>query len=141
MFARLRDHRGNGLADVAHALARQRPTRRFRHSAAIARADRPERAHRADLIGGHVTAGENGDDARRSAGPRSVNVADDGVRVRGTDDHAVQFAGKADVSNETSSSAQQPEILDAPDRRADTFRRGLCRGVYCNSSRRISSRS
>ena len=37
--------------------------------------------------------------------------------------------------------AQQPVILDAPDRGADPFRRGFYRGVYCNSSRRRSSRS
>jgi hypothetical protein len=63
------------------------------------------------------------------------------VRMRRADQHAMQFTVKADIGDETSAAAQQPDILDAPDRCADPLRRGLYRGVYCSSSRRRSSRS
>ena len=54
-----------GFADMAHALARKRPARRLRHRLAVGAADRPQRRHRTDMVGGHVGAGEDGDDARR----------------------------------------------------------------------------
>jgi hypothetical protein len=101
----------------------------------------PERAHRADAVCSHVGTAESGNDAWRGPRTRSVNAADDSVGVRRAHDRALQFAGNDEVGDETSATAQQPDILDAPDRGADPFRRGSYRGVYCNSSRRRSSRS
>ena len=76
LLARLADDDGDRLADMAHALARKRPARRLRHRLAIGAADRPQRAHRTDMIGGHVGATEDGDDARRGRRPRRVDLAD-----------------------------------------------------------------
>jgi hypothetical protein len=63
------------------------------------------------------------------------------VGVRRAHDRALQFAGNHDIGDVASAAAQQPDILDAPNRGADPVRRDLYRGVYCNSSRRRSSRS
>ena len=141
LLPRLRDDNGDGLADVTHARPCQRPARRFRHRLAVAAADRPERAHRADTVRGHIGAAENGDNAGRGLRARSINAADDSVGVRRAHDRALQFGGNDEVGDETSATAQQPDIFDAPDRSADPFLRGFYRSVYCNSSRRRSSRS
>ena len=53
----------------------------------------------------------------------------------------MQLAVDGDIGDEATAAAQQPDILDAPDRCADAFPRGLNRGVYCSSSRSSSSRS
>ncbi len=67
LFTGLRDQRGNRLADVAYAITGKRPARRFRHCAAVAGADGPERTHRADAVRSHIDAAENGDYAGRIA--------------------------------------------------------------------------
>jgi hypothetical protein len=92
------------------------------------------------MVGGHVGAAENGDHARSRRRPRSIDLAYDRVRVRRTNDRAVQFARNDDVGDEAPAAAQKPCILDAPDRCADAVVR-LDRGVYCSSSRNRSSRS
>jgi len=53
----------------------------------------------------------------------------------------MEFTGDDDVGDETTAAAREPGIFDAMQRCADAFRGWLGRGVYCNSSRRRSSRS
>ena len=59
----LGNDRGNGFADMPHRAARQRPARRLGHRLAIRALDGPKRRHGTDLVGGHIGAGEHGDDA------------------------------------------------------------------------------
>jgi hypothetical protein len=92
------------------------------------------------MIGGHVGATEDGDDARRGRRPRRIDLADDRVGVRRANDRAMQLTGNDDVGDKAPTAAQKPRIFDAPDRCADAVVR-LDRGVYCSSSRNRSSRS
>jgi hypothetical protein len=140
LLARPPNYDGDRLADVADALARECPTRRLRHRFAIGAADRPQCAHRTDTVGGHVGAAENGDHARRGRCLRSIDVANDRMRVRGTNDRAIKLAGNDYVGDEAAAAAQKPPILDAADRCADSVVR-LDRRVYCSSSRNRPSRS
>jgi hypothetical protein len=93
------------------------------------------------LIRSHVGAGQYRDDARRGARLRTVDLANVRMRVRGADDHAVQFIRDDNIGDITAVAAQQPVILDAPRRCADALRSAPGPGVYSNSSRRRSSRS
>ena len=141
LLARLRDHDRDRLADVANVLARECPAWRLCHRSAVDPLDRPKRTHRADPVGCHVGAAENGYDTGRAERRRRFDIANGSVRVRGAHDRGMEFAGDDDIGDEAAAAAQQPDILDAPDRYADSFPRGLNRGVYCNSSRSRSSRS
>ena len=71
------------------------------------------------MVGGHVGAGEDGDDAGRGRRPRRVDLADDRVRVRRANDHAMQLAGNVDVGDKAPIAAQK---LAHP-RRAGPMRR------------------
>ena len=92
------------------------------------------------MIGCHVGATEDGDDARRGRRPRCIDLANDRVRVRRANHRAMQLAGNINVGDKAPTAAQKPRIFDAPDRCADAVVR-LDRGVYCSSSRNRSSRS
>jgi hypothetical protein len=65
LLARLANNDRNRLANMTHALARQRPAWRLCHRRAVGASDRPQRAHRADMIASHVGAAENRDHAGR----------------------------------------------------------------------------
>ena len=72
LLARLCDHDRDRLADVADVLARQCPAWRLCHRPAVDPLDRPKRTHRADPVGCHVGAAENGYDTGRGRAPPTL---------------------------------------------------------------------
>ena len=118
---RLRDHRHDRLADVAHRVARQRKARRLRHRRAVARANRPQRPHRRHAVRRHVGAGEHRHDAGHGPGGRGVDAANARMGVRRAHQHAGERAGQLDVGDEAPAPEQEAAILDAAQRRADAL--------------------
>ncbi len=122
LIARSGNHHSDRLADVAHALARERPARRLVHSRAVGAGNAPQRCHRPDAVGGHVGAGVDGDDARRGGGGLRVDAVDAGVRVRRTHERARELAFEHEIANELSLADEKAQVFAAAHRRADTFR-------------------
>ena len=121
LLAGLGDHCCHRLADMAHGVARQRKARRLGHRRAVVRADDPERPHRSHIVGRHVRAAENGNNAGQGDGGSCIDSADAGVGVRRTHEHAVQGTRHIDVGDESSVAEQETPILDAAQRHADAF--------------------
>ena len=120
-----------------------------RPSAAVVRADRPQRPHRADSVGRHVGAGEDRDDAGRArCGARASIRANSRVRVGRAHDHACIAPASCDVGHVAAAAEQEScAILDAPHdapmpcaMHRPTFGAPIDR-VYCSSSRSRSRRS
>ena len=113
---------------MAHRAARQRKARRLGHRRAVARADRPQRPHRADAVGRHVGAGEHGDDAGQRLRPPRRRCA----RMRACacgerTSTQCNAPGSVDVGDEAAAAEQEARILDAAHRRADAFDAKRCR--------------
>jgi hypothetical protein len=136
--ARFGDHGRNRLADMAHRAAREREAVRLRHRLAVGRFDRPQRRHRADLVGCHVGAGQHRHHARKRCRPRGVDAPDMGMGVRRAHQHAMQLARQHQVGDEAALPAQELGVLDAQHCRADALVFQI--GAYCNSSRSRSRR-
>ena len=82
---------GDGVADVAHLVLRQRVVRRVLHVLG----DRPRAGHRCGPVLGEVVAGVDGDDAGRLRRGGRVDVDDAGVCVRAADERQVSAPGTA----------------------------------------------
>ena len=103
------DNDRDRLADIAHALDRDRPALDRRLYA-----DDEARRQRGDL-----SAGENGRDAECLARRRSVDGADFRMRVRRAQDRGVQRAGTyAEVVDEAAAPDEQRGIFDTLNRLA-----------------------
>jgi hypothetical protein len=129
--ARLGNHRGDRLADVAHDIARQRKARRLGHGFAVARLNDPQRPHGPDAVGGHVVSAEHRDDARTSARRGCIDRANLRVPMEGAHENAMQGTGSIDVGHEAATAEQKAAILEAAKRRTDA----LMIAGYCSSSR------
>ena len=106
----IRDDRGHGLADEAHALAGQGPDPAGHRQGGVRGVDGD----------GHPGAPEIGseedaDDAGRAASRRHIDGADAGMRVRRAQHYGVQAAGHAEVVDELSGAGDEPWILAAAD--------------------------
>ena len=110
-----------------------------------ARADRPERRHRADAVGRHVGAGEHGDDAgQRAAPPRHRCVRMRACACGERTSTQCNSPGSVDVGDEAARG--RAETARSSTRRTDapmpSCARLSSRGVrYCSSSRSRSRRS
>ena len=94
---RLRDHRHDRLAAMAHRSPRQGEARRLGHGRAVARAHRPQRPHRRHAVGRHVGAGEHRDDAGRGHRRRHVDPSNARMGMRRAHQDTGERAGKLDV--------------------------------------------
>ena len=115
-LAGLGDRCCHRLADMAHGVACQRKARRLGHRRAVVRADDPERSHRSDIVGRHVRAAEDRNDAGQSDGGSRIDTANAGVGVRRTHEHAVQGTGHIDVGDVSAMAEKETPILDAAQR-------------------------
>ena len=140
LLAGLGDHCRHRLADMAHGVARQRKARRLGHWRAVVRADDPERPHRGDVVGRHIRAAENCNDAWQDEGGSCIDAANAGVGVRRTHERAMHGTGHIDVADVSAVAEQETPILDAAQRHADAFHITLPRlrregeGAICNPS-------
>ena len=132
--AALRQNDRHRLADVPHALARERPARRLGHRRAVVRADRPQRTHRPDAVRRHVGADEDRDDAGGGRRRTDVDRADARVRVRRAHDRAVQCIGNGEIGDELAAPREEAQVLLAEHPRPDPL-------VHCRSTRARSSAS
>jgi hypothetical protein len=136
--AGLGDHGRQRLADVVRRAAREREAVRLRHRLAVGRLDRPQRRHRADLVGRHVGAGQHRDNAGQGGGAGDIDAADTRMGVRRAHQHAMQFARQHQVGDEAAPPAQELGVFDAQHRRADALVFQI--RAYCSSSRSRSRR-
>jgi hypothetical protein len=72
-----------------------------------------------DREGAEVAGREGGVDALEGAGVVEFDARDAGVRGRRADDPHPDLAGPVDVVDEVTEPAQQPGILQSPDRLSD----------------------
>ena len=107
------DHHRDRLADIAHAIDRNRPAFDRRLDA-----DREARRQRLDL-----GAGDHGDNAGRPPRGGQVDRADVGMRMRGAKNSGVTRARRyADIVDEAAAAGEQRQVFDALDRLADPVR-------------------
>ncbi len=115
----LGDDDGDRVADMAHAPQGQRRVRRLDHGRAVPRLDQPAAGQAADLVGGHVGAGEDAGDPRGLPRRRGVDAADARVRVRRAQDVGVELVGPVDVVGVAAVAGDEAPVLLAPEARAD----------------------
>ena len=72
---------GDGFADMAHAVSRQSQSGRLRHRRAVRVAHGPHEGDRADPVGFHVRASQNGSHAGHVFGIGGIYVAQLSVRI------------------------------------------------------------
>src|SRR3954451_3893386 len=102
------DAGGDGLADIAHLVGRQRrPGRRL---GARRLGHDPDRLHPGEIGGGEHAAADVG---------RHRDPPDPGMRMSATQEHDVLRAGKPNVGDEFAAAAQMAVVLPAQQRRAD----------------------
>ncbi len=115
LLARLGDHDGDGVADMAHLADSEHGMRRLGHRRAVLVVDLPAAGHAADVVGLHVGAGEHRDHARPGLGGRGIDAGDPRVRPLGAADEGIELSGPVDVVGVGASPAQEPHILLAAD--------------------------
>ena len=115
----LGNHRRQGLADIAHAVARQARVRRHDHRAAVAAVQGDGAGQIA--VAGLVELGLGQDQMHAGCRPRrrDVDAAQDAVRMGRADELGEQQAGEIPVGAVAALAAQQPRILLARDRLRD----------------------
>ena len=109
----LRDHHRDRLADIHHALARQRvPVRHHELAAAAARQRRMAR-HAADAGGVDVGGGHDRDHAAHLLRCIHVDAADAGVGVRRAHEGRRGLTGLGGIGDEAAVAAHEVVVLDA----------------------------
>src|SRR6185503_14631969 len=114
-----RDDRGDGLADVAHAIDRQRivlATRAGGRVPAASLAGAGQRQGRAELA--DVVAGDDLEDARPPERRRRVDLLDARVSVRAAHERDVVHAGQGEIAHVARRSGDETRIFFAPDFRS-----------------------
>ena len=118
----LRDHAGDGVADVADlALGEHRMGARL-HVRAVPGLDHPAADQIAPFGRLDVVAGQHREHAGRRLGAALVDAADPGVRVRRADEIGIDLARPVDVVREVPGAGDEALVLLAPDRSADPVR-------------------
>ena len=117
---RFGEDRGHRLADMPHAVARQRPARRLRHRRSVLGRNLPEAGHRADPVTRHVGAGQHRGDAGNGARRGRLDRQNLRVGMIGAHEAAMQRAGDDAVRHIASPAGEKPLVFQTPDRRADT---------------------
>ena len=122
-FARLRigvgDDDGDVIADVAHFALREGGMAARFHRRAVLGMDHPAANEAADLIGGDMLAGENGDDARHFGGCRAIDAVDGRMSVRRAHKIGMGLARAVDVIDIAAFAGDEANIFLALDRGAD----------------------
>ena len=113
MLTRVRDDEDDGIADVAHALARQQRARRGNGRRAVAALARAIARHVAHAVGGQVGACEHGEDARSTRRRARVDPDDARVGVGRAHEHPVRLARHVEVVGVAAEAVEQPRVLDA----------------------------
>ena len=133
----VRDHHGDGLADVADFVAGERDLRARRLDRRIGHQHR-------DLAGGdarrHVVGGEHRVNARHRSGRRAVDAANAGVAVGAADESRVQHAGQVHVIDELAAPGEQGRVFEARDPCAEVLRAHAVRSAKCPMARRAGER-
>ena len=145
--ARLRqafgDHDRDRLAGITGLAARERRMRRHLHRRAVFRMNHPAANETAELGGGEVLAGEDGEHARHRRGGARLHMLDGRVRMRRADEHRVRLTGPGDVVGVLAPPGDETEILLASHRCAHACRahgpnsspaRFLCNDRSCRRS-------
>ena len=105
------DDDGDALADIAHAVDRER------HAVgAIALGAAHVLGHRlgidrAELVGGIILAGQHREHARRRLGRLGVDRLDRGMGVRRIDEHRIGLARQIDIGDIASAAGEEARIL------------------------------
>ncbi len=113
----LGDDAGDGIADEAHLVARQRRPRRLLHRRAVPVLERHDAFERAVL--GEIGAGIDREHARHRARDRGVNALDHAMRDAAADHHRIGLAGELDVVGVAALAAHERGVLAARHRLAD----------------------
>ena len=122
-IARLRQrfghHEGDGIADEAHLVGRQRMAVGLQQRRAVAALQRQAAGEGIVAGGRHVGAGPHAEHARHRLGGCGVDAPDDAVGVAGADDPGIGLAGQAEIVGVFALAAHQRVVLLAPHRLAD----------------------
>ena len=114
---RLGDDAGDGVADEAHLVGRQRRARRLPHRRAVPILERHDAFERA--VFGEVGAGIDAKHARHRARGRGVDALDHAMRDAAAHHHRIGLAGELDVVGVAALAAHQRGVLGAGHRLAD----------------------
>ena len=108
-----RDHHRDRLADIHHALARQRMPVRHQQLAAVAARQRRMARHAADTGGVDIRGGHDRDHAAHFPGRVRVDAADAGMGVRRAHERRRGLTGLGGIGNEAAVAAHEIVVLDA----------------------------
>ena len=116
---RVGDHDRDRIADMQHAVDRDRRPVRQVHRAAVALLVGRHRRHRAEAVGVVVLAGQHRMHARHLQRGARVDALDVGMGVRRAHDRGVELIGKLEVVVVAPASHQQARVLAPPHRLTD----------------------
>ena len=118
----LRDHAGDGVADIADLALGEHRMGAGLHVRAVPGLDHPAADQIAPAGRLDVVAGEHREHAGRRRGAALVDAADPGVRMGRADEIGIDLAGPVDVVREVPGPGDEALVLLAPDRSADPVR-------------------
>ena len=107
--------RGDRLADMPHAAARQRPAGRLRHRRPVLGRHLPEAGHGAHAVFRHIGAGQHGGGARHGQRRLRLDVEDFRMRMVGAQEAAMQRAEDGAIRHIVSPAGEKPPVLQPPD--------------------------
>ncbi len=116
---RLGDDEGDGIADIAHALARQQRLQADEGGRAAAPLARHHGRERAEPAPAQILAGQDADHARRRSRPAHVDPGDARRRVRRAQHQAARLVRRLEVIDIAPGALEQPKILLARHRLTD----------------------
>jgi hypothetical protein len=111
---RLRDHDGDRLAHVAHAIHRERRDRRRGERPAVAAGERGGGGDRAEAGRGQIAPGEHGEHPGPGEGGGGVHAADVRVGEGGAHEGGVGRPRPVQIVGEAPASGQERAILATP---------------------------
>ncbi len=117
--ARLGDHHGHLIADMAHLAQRQRRMRPRLHRRAVLGMDQPAADQALDIVGRHIRARQHGDDAGQGQCGRGIDRTDARMGVRTAHERGVALAGFGEVVGVVAAPGDEAEIFLAADRLSD----------------------
>jgi len=120
LVRRLGDDHRDGIADVAHAIGREARPAGVGVVGAVPVLDRRHAHRKAELGGGDIGAGIDGENARRLARRGGVDPLDRGMGVRRAQEGGVDLARAGEVIDVMAGTGDEPDILLAADRLADS---------------------
>ena len=113
------DDKGDRVADAAHLADGECGVGRLLHRRAVDIGDPPAARDAADIVGGEVGAGEDGDDARHRGSRRGIDRLEVGMGVWRAQEHAEGHVPELHVGDVVALAGEEALVLLAEDRRAD----------------------